>query len=68
MNNSTQTKNKGITLIALVITIVVLLILAGVGINVFFGSGLTDQAKKSRFTYTIRALEEMKMKNTLTKT
>ena len=59
MNNSTQTKNKGITLIALVITIVVLLILAGVGINVFFGSGLTDQAKKSRFTYTIRALEEM---------
>ena len=42
-------KEKGITLIALVVTIVVLLILAGVSINALFGdSGIIDRAKEAQ--------------------
>ena len=42
-------KNKGITLIALVVTIVVLLILAGVSINLVLGeNGLITQAKEAK--------------------
>ncbi len=41
-------KNKGITLIALVVTIVVLLILAGVSITVIFGdNGIIEQAQRA---------------------
>ena len=41
-------KNKGITLIALVITIVILLILAGIGIGSTIGEkGTINQAKES---------------------
>lgn len=41
-------KEKGITLIALVVTIVVLLILAGVSTNVLFSdSGLIEKAQDS---------------------
>ncbi len=41
-------KNKGITLIALVVTIVVLLILAGVSITVVFGDhGIIEQAQRA---------------------
>ena len=39
-----KNKQKGITLIALVITIIVLLILAGVSISSLTGSGLFGQA------------------------
>lgn len=43
-------QNKAITLIALVITIVVLIILAGVLINITLGeNGILDKAKKSSF-------------------
>ena len=42
-------ENKGITLVALVVTIVVLLILAGVSINLVVGNnGIITQAKKAR--------------------
>ena len=42
-------KNRGITLIALVVTIVVLLILAGVSISMLTGEkGIITQAKKSK--------------------
>lgn len=42
-------KNKGITLIALVVTIVVLLILAGISINTLFGeSGIINKADKAK--------------------
>ena len=42
-------KQKGITLIALVVTIVVLLILAGVSINALFGnSGIIEKAKETQ--------------------
>ena len=41
--------NRGITLIALVVTIVVLLILAGVSINALFGnSGIIEKAKEAQ--------------------
>ena len=41
--------NKGITLVALVVTIVVLLILAGVSINLVLGeNGIITQAKKAK--------------------
>ncbi len=41
-------KNKGITLVALVITIIILLILAGVAIGQLSGSGLFEKAKKAK--------------------
>ena len=37
MKNLIKTKQNGITLIALVVTIIVLIILAGVSINLVFG-------------------------------
>ena len=43
---------KGITLIALVVTIVVLLILTGVGINLVIGdNGIITMAKKEKSEY-----------------
>ena len=42
-------RERGITLIALVVTIVVLLILAGVSINALFGnSGIIEKAKEAQ--------------------
>lgn len=44
-----NTEERGITLVALTITIIVLLILAGVSINAIFGdSGLINNAKKAK--------------------
>ena len=44
--------NKGITLVALVVTIVVLLILAGVSINLVLGeNGLITKATRAREEY-----------------
>ena len=57
-----QTKNKGITLIALVITIIVLLILAGVSIAMLTGeNGILTQATNAR-EKTTKAEEEEKIK------
>ena len=54
------TKNKqGITLIALVVTIVVLLILAGITINLLFSNGgIFDVANQSKIEYEIGALKD----------
>ena len=42
-------KDRGITLVSLVITIIVLLILAGVGLNALFGnSGIIKNAEKAK--------------------
>ena len=41
-------KNKGITLVALVITIIILLILAGVAISALTQTGLFDNAKQAK--------------------
>ena len=52
-------KNKGITLIALVITIIVLLILAGVSIAMLTGdNGLLTNAQKSSFATEMKAVKE----------
>lgn len=40
--------NKGITLVALVVTIIILLILAGVGIQALTQTGLFEKAKQAR--------------------
>ena len=48
-----KNKQKGITLIALVITIIILIILAGVAINLSFGdNGLFSKAKFAKEKYT----------------
>lgn len=53
MKNSKNTKEKGITLIALVVTITVLIILATVSINTVFGdNGIIGRAKKAKEAYT----------------
>ena len=60
MEKSFKKKEKGITLVALVVTIVVLLILAGVSINLVLGeNGLVNKAKEAK----IRTMEEQE--NTL---
>ena len=52
-------QEKGITLVALVITIIVLLILAGVGIGLIGGEdGLLSKAKESAEEYNKAAIEE----------
>ncbi len=49
MKNKGLKQNKGITLIALVITIIVILILAGVSINTLFGdNGMLTKAEEAR--------------------
>ena len=52
-------KNAGITLIALVITIIVMLILAGVSLNATIGeNGIMAQAKNATYMQGIASLEE----------
>ena len=51
--------NKGITLMALVITIIVLIILAGISINLLLGeNGLIKKAQNTKETHTIEAIKE----------
>ena len=60
MNRKTKIhENKAITLIALVITIIVLIILAGVAINLAFGqNGLVARAKMARGEYSTAEAKE----------
>lgn len=52
-------RKKGITLIALVVTIIVLIILAGVSINLILGdNGIVTKAKKGKEDYTKSKLKE----------
>ena len=54
-------KEKGITLVALVVTIVVLLILAGVSITMVLGqNGIVNKAKDAKANYTDAAGQEDK--------
>ena len=58
--------NKGITLIALVITIIVLIILAGISISILMGQdGVITKAKQGAQNYQNAAVEEQVMLNTL---
>ena len=53
-------KNKGITLIALVITIIILIILAGITINAVFGeSGLISKAKEAAFKTEVSNIRDI---------
>ncbi len=60
LNLQERKKEKnGITLIALVITIVVLLILAGVSISAVFGkNGIIDKANEAKYLTKLREYEE----------
>ena len=51
-------KQKGITLIALVITIIVLIILAGVSINAVMNDGLIGNAKEAKNEYDVAKEKE----------
>ena len=58
-------QQKGITLIALVITIVILLILAAVTITLSLGDGgLADKAVEGRDNYNAAMESEQKIENT----
>lgn len=52
-------KNKGITLIALVITIIILLILAGIAISSLTGSGLFNKSKEAKKISDYTSAKEM---------
>lgn len=58
MKKNLDIKNKGITLVALVITIIILLILAGITINSLTGSGLFENAELAKEKYKITEYEE----------
>ena len=65
-NKIKVTQEKGITLIALVITIIILLILATVTLNVVLGEGgLIDRAQQAKDLTEQAALEEQKGLNSL---
>ena len=54
--------NKGITLVALVITIIILIILAGISISMLLGeNGLIGKAKQGAENYKIAANSEQDM-------
>ena len=60
--NKKLKNNKAITLIALVITIMVLIILAGVSINLVLGdNGIITKAKQGKENYLVAANEEQEM-------
>lgn len=55
-------QNSGITLIALVITIIILIILAGIGINLTVGeNGILNRAKQAKGEYLNAQTEEDKL-------
>ena len=51
-------KSKGITLIALVITIIILLILAGVTLNIVFNGGIIEKSQTAVNTYSEEQAKE----------
>ena len=57
-----QNRNKGITLVALIITIVVMLILVAVSVNVVIKSNLIGTAEKTVNKYKTASEEEGKLK------
>ena len=57
-------RQKGITLIALIITIVILIILATITINIAFGdNGLIKRAQQSRDLYANESASELDVLN-----
>ena len=65
-NKDIKEKVEGITLIALVITVVILIILATVSLNVVLGEGgLVDRAQQAKNLTEQATLEEQKALNSL---
>ena len=65
--NNIKNSISGITLIALVVTIIVLIILAGVSINLVLGeNGIITMAKKAKENMEIAQTKEEEMLNTIT--
>ena len=61
-----KSKDKGITIVALVVTIVVLIILAGVSINTLVGdNGIITMAQKAKGNTELARIEEEKQLNSL---
>ncbi len=59
-------KNEGITMITLVVTVIVLIILAGVSLNTTIGeNGIISQAQKARENIELARVEEEKQLNSL---
>ena len=58
VSTKNERKNRGITLIALVITIIILLILAGLTIGTLTGSGLFKRAQEARFKTKMSTIAE----------
>lgn len=60
--------NSGITLVALIVTVIVLIILAGISINLVLGdNGILKLTKKAKENYTIAANEEIAMLGTISR-
>ena len=57
MKNKSR-KNEAITLIAMVVTIIILLILAGVGIQALTNTGLFEKSKKATEEYSMKQAKE----------
>ncbi|NLC88105.1 MAG: hypothetical protein GX682_04950 [Clostridiaceae bacterium] len=59
MNNNIYIKSSGITLVALIITIIILIILAGVSLNILYGKdGIITKAQLASFATEMKAIEE----------
>lgn len=59
-------REQGITLISLVVTIIILIILAGVSINLILGqNGIINKAKEAKENMEFAQIEEQKQLNTL---
>ena len=58
MNKSRVKSQKGITLVALIITIIVLLILAIVSIRLVMNGGIIDRAQRGTQAYSDAEVEE----------
>ena len=66
MKNKVFRKENGITLVALVVTIIVLIILAGVSINLVLGdNGIITKAREARDNYAQATSDEQGMLDTL---
>ena len=66
MMQKQKNKEKGITLVSLVVTIIVLIILAGVSINTLVGNnGIITMAQKAKENTELAKIEEKKQLNSL---
>ena len=54
-------RNKGITLVALIITIIILLILAGVSLSFVFNGGILDKAQSAVNEYQNASQKEQNL-------